>query len=377
MNKKLSFGNYFLIILKYNFFLIFILLASCQTMQRDLFISSIDESVNKDIGELETLIVALDAEQLPGQISSIRERIIELERKPLEDTAFRAALAAWSGRLYIIENRISNAQEQLRVSNRFSPGNIQAVVLSSRIEKNIQKRFSIIDDTIKIESDAGELYIELARILAEQKNYSGAAAAFDTAFSKLHAKIYEKTYRSERDKAWELKDIGTVSAKNIGAILEKQAILWRDAIELTKRETRLLYFITSDKNWSNNELFERLKKNQFIPAEQSIESASESPQTAAVQSADDVLTRSGAAWFLWWLTAENRFDKTLIGKNFIKYKNSSRSPIEDVPVNLFCFDSVVGCVEEDIIPLQDGKNFFPAGKIKGSEFLRMLKNIER
>jgi hypothetical protein len=56
--------------------------------------------------------------------------------------------------------------------------------------------------------------------------------------------------------------------------------------------------------------------------------------------------------------------------------NRPRSPIADIPPLSPFFDSILGCVETELISLPDGRNFKPEEPIRGSEFLSALKKID-
>jgi hypothetical protein len=54
-----------------------------------------------------------------------------------------------------------------------------------------------------------------------------------------------------------------------------------------------------------------------------------------------------------------------------------QSPIPDIPVESVFFDSVLGCVEREIMSLPDGKRFSPQERIRGTAFHAMLLKAGR
>lgn len=54
-----------------------------------------------------------------------------------------------------------------------------------------------------------------------------------------------------------------------------------------------------------------------------------------------------------------------------------KSPLEDVPLDRVYFDSILGVIEEDIIPLIDGRRFNPEASVSGFDFYNWLKKADR
>ncbi len=353
---------------------------SCQSMQKDNLVSTSSETANTDILALEASIVPLDSGFSRDALKPLRQRITELEKKNLQDSYYKSQLAAWSGRLSLIEGNTSDARKALQNSDRFYPGNIQAMVLSIRLETDLQKRLEHANETLKVEPNAGELFIEKARALFDLKRYSESAAAFDTAFNLFNqnrkevSAVYEEVYRPSRTRAWDLRNVASDTKDTSAVIVQKNTLTWLDVINLTNQETKLLDFLTAGRTWQANELFTRLVNQGFIPQFQDV-SITEWPNLKA--SPNDTVLRSGAAWFLWHLYAENRADARLLTRYSSRYRqsNDARSPIPDVPALSPFFDSILGCVEWEFMALPDGKNFQPGDAVRGTSFHSMLKKV--
>jgi tetratricopeptide (TPR) repeat protein len=348
-------------------------LFSCQSLQRDRLVDISNEPFSRDIAELEEQIVPLDRDFSREGAAAVRRRITALEKNPLPDTRYGALLAALSGRLFILEGKQADAQKKLRDSQSLSPGNIQAVVLSLRLEKDVQRRLVMIDRELGVEA-AGELQIERGRALMEVRRYREAAAAFDTAFSMDLKEVYRDTYRAARDRAWELRDAEAGTASKTQAIVEKDGLTWTDVIELTRGETELLRFLTAGRDWPTPEIFDRLLERSFIPFTQDV-TVKDWP--SAKPRAGEQVTRSGAAWYIWRLYADRRADRSLLTKYSAGYaaRPGSQSPVADLPLLSPFFDSVLGCVETELMSLPDGRNFRGAEKVRGAEMLSILRKI--
>ena len=84
----------------------------------------------------------------------------------------------------------------------------------------------------------------------------------------------------------------------------------------------------------------------------------------------DLASKKDAALFLWHLIVGN--DETRLKRYTRYYTSKRRLPIPDVMMDGVYFDAIVGTVEEDVVPLTDGKNFEPDKPVSGMEFYRWL-----
>jgi len=356
--------------------------SSCASM-KDISVNSQTNQSEKNLAELEDAIVPLEAlganeaRNKTGQITTARQLIASMEKETAADAYYSARVTAWSGRLAILEGRYSEGVRLHRLSASSSPGNLPAVVLSIRLEGDPSKRLEMIESELAVigqkGSGVGELNIERGRALGELNRFPEAAGAFDTAFSSGIRKVYADSYRQQRNRAWELRNSSGVDSASLG-VLGRESITWNDCITLTKNETQLLRFITGGRTISDAELFSRLVEREFIPITQDI-TVTQWP--ANKPKANETITRAGAVWFVWHLYAEARADRGMLSRYSARFATGAnpRSPIADVPPLSPFFDSILGCVETELISLPDGRNFRPAQPIRGAELLAILKRI--
>jgi tetratricopeptide (TPR) repeat protein len=360
------------------------LFSACVSLQNDISINNSKDQTDANLAKIETAIVPLEAvggteaRRRQSEISSARQMIAGMEREASADADFSGKLIAWSGRLAILEGRYSEAQRLYRQSVAVSPGNISSVILGIRLEGDPSKRLEIIERELSAAGQravgVGELNIERGRSLLELNRFSEAAGAFDTAFSSGLAAVYIDSYGTDRNRAWELRNAAGVASGTLN-MLGRESISWNDCITIAKNETQLLRFITGGRNLTDAELFNRLLERAFIPVIQDI-SVNEWPGTRP--NAGDVVTRAGAAWFVWHLYAEARADRSLLTRYSSRYATGAnpRSPITDVPPLSPFFDSILGCVETEFLSLPDGRNFRPSQPIRGTELLSILRRID-
>lgn len=359
----------------------FLLAASCQTMKGDLSISSPREQMELSLAELERMIVALDKNE-PDKarrqtaMAAARKMAGDMETEAAADADYAGKLAAWSGRLAILEGRYSEALRLHRQSRSLSPGNLPSIILGIRLEGDPVKRLEMIERELSLAGpsspDTGKLQIEKGRALLDLHRFGEAVAVFDNAFASLLDAVYAETYRALRDRSWELRNAEGYGGRL--AILEQGGISWKDCISLLKTETQLLRFLSAGRDMTEAELFNRLLDRSFIPFTQDV-TASEWPQ--AKPRSEEAVFRSGAAWLLWHLYAEARADRGLLSKYSARFASGGnpRSPIADLPPLSPFFDSILGCVETELLSLPDGRNFRPADPVRGAELLAILKKL--
>jgi len=350
-------------------------LLGCQSM-RDIVLAGSGGQVNHEgLAELEEIVIRLDGLGVSrAELANARSRVSALDGT-LADPGFDAILAAWSGRLFLMEGKTSDARREHSRSQSLSPYNIPAQMLSFRLETDLQRRLGMIDHSLEIELNRGELLIERARALFDQNRFFESVAAFDSAFVILEGRpFYEEAYRAFREKAWELRNLAQGTGGRIVEIAMQGEMSWRDLIEVTRNETDLLRFITAGRDWPAEMIFSHLVDRAFIPPTQEV-TLLEWPSLRP--SAAEAVLRSGAAWFLWHLNADNRANRGLLTRYSSRFANmpNARSPIPDISINSPFIDSILGCVESQFMSLPDGRNFMPYERVKGSDFLLMIRKL--
>ena len=124
-----------------------LIVMGCQSTgaRQDINLSMADERSYQNLTELEATVIALDGAGADRDALTAARRQVEALQGTVADNEFEALLAAWSGRLYLMEGRVSDAQREYRRSQSLSPLNIPSQVLSFRLEQNLNQRLSMID----------------------------------------------------------------------------------------------------------------------------------------------------------------------------------------------------------------------------------------
>ncbi|MBN2509749.1 MAG: hypothetical protein JXB03_05705 [Spirochaetales bacterium] len=339
-------------------------LFSCATLQEDQMVNTADDILETELEELEKLIIPLDMDPSSGNLAKARAFTDELESRPVQDTVFIARLAAWSGRLFVLENKPKEARDRLETALSLSPGEPAAAVLQSRLTADPAQKITDLETAGRLSGDPGLIILEKALVHYAAGSYREAVAGFDESLQMLPS-YYAQTYGSLRDQAWNLVNLDEETSPAAAELAGKSEITWAEALDLTQESTSLLDFLTGGDTWQTAKIFPAVMGRGLLPAPEVMEL---SPQTRVV--------RGTAAWFLWHLNSVYRAQPGLL----IMYSSvmfaEDASPIDDVPITAPWFDSVLGCVEWEFMTLADGKNFIPWQAVSGSDFYQMLKSLE-
>ena len=358
--------------------------SACTTLQKDIFVDNHREQTERDLAKLEEMIIPLEAvggteaRRMQSELTLVRRMIGEMEKEATADAYYLGRLVAWSGRLAILEGRYSESVRLHRQSQAVSAGNIPAIILGIRLEGDPAIRLELIERELAIAGGRsahgfGELQIERASSLLELNRFAEAAGAFDSAFSSGLASVYNESYGGARGRAWELRNTSGVGTGTIDML--QDIISWNDCIAIAINETQLLRFISGGRNLNEAEFFNRLLERAFIPYTQDV-NVDEWPDIRPDR--HETVTRAGVAWFVWHLYAESRGDRGMLSRYSARFATGAnpRSPIADIPPLSPFFDSILGCVETELLNLPDGRNFRPAQPIRGAELLAILQRID-
>ena len=342
------------------------LLYSCTTLQEDQLISTADDLLETELMEIADLIVPLDTDPSSGRTEEARKKISVLEERSIGDAVFAARLAAWSGRLFLIEGKKEPASNRLEYAKGLAPETTAVAVLEARMISDPEKRLGEIETSIRLLDGAPELVIEKARTFLELSQYREAVAAFDTAMSSLPP-VYSQTYSAVRDSAWELRNMDSDVLDSTAAVAAKTSVTWKEAVETVQAETNLFDFITGGELWNADDILPKLRELDITP-----------PASFPASDPDSRMLRGGAAWFLWHIHAAYTSQPGLLTVYSERFAGDEdpKSPIPDVPLDKPWFDSVLGCIEWEFMTLPDGRRFYPGRPVTGSEFIEMLKALQ-
>ena len=337
-------------------------------------INPIDIDGIKNIDDIEKIIIRLDgAGASREELNLARQKISSLK----VPASSKGLFAAWSGRLFLLEGKVADAKQELQNAQNQKQENLPSLILSSRLEQDPRKRLLLIDQNIYNLGQKGELLAERGRILFDLNSFEESVKAFDAAFTALEAKpFYKEAYGLFRDKAYEIISFKEVTPSDRVKASYTGEITWKDLIDITKNQTDYLKFISGERDLPAEILFARLLERSFIPI---IQDTNQMYWPMTNPLPDEIVLRSGAAWFLWYLHTENQGNRGLLTFYSSRYANTqnAKSPISDIGLYSPFFDCVLGCVEFGFVTLPDGRNFLPSEKVKGSDYFDMLMKLPK
>lgn len=343
-------------------------LFSCATMQDDVYVDNLTGNTELSafemrFSEIDSEYFASDEELKDKTLEQKAESLLSDMEKSIENPALKKAviarLYALAGTLAFDTGKKSLAKKYYDASADSFKGDARALILARRL--GTEKDFA---EKIRHFSDKSLLVLETALIYYSNSEYAKAVAAFDESFLSLEP-FYRQYYGKLRDKSWNLRSVtdgrGLVS-------LDKLSVL--QMLLLTNQNPDLLYNYTAGKSLSEKELYKKIAGSGLLnPVSKPLDSEN-------AVSKETVVTRLIAARFLWNLYNQRKNTPQLATKYSEAYKNKKRSPILDVKLDSPDFDAALGCVENEIMHLEDGIEFGADKEVSGVEFDESVKKIK-
>ena len=296
--------------------------TACASIQTDIRYSGDAGAVReKSLESIEAGLVLQRIRYNAEQLKRIQTDIETLLQEPSTDSSYLARLYALSADAYLLQQRKLYLEERLAQNPAY----------------------------YRLQAELGGLYFAA-------QDYRNALAAFDASLSFL-PEVYQQLYGQQREQSLQLYTIdGTAVRQSSEKILQSSPLLLVDMAALTQDSTNALDFITGTVEWKPPLLADYLQKNGWYHPERDV--------------LKDFASKKDAALFLWHLIVGN--NETRLKKYTRYYTSKRRLPIPDVMMDGIYFDAIVGTVEEDVMPLADGKNFEPDKPVSGMEFYRWL-----
>lgn len=350
-------------------FFVSLFFYSCSTLKQDtIYSATAKKDAAKTVEQIEKDIVKQYAESNSGGNSregleaqvKIKNDLDTLLATPSTDSRYLAKLYALYADYFLLKRDKSSAKKMLKIAESNNPYEEYVCLVTARLISKNEERRDYLAGIIKTDSTLYRLICELGYVYYLLENYTDALVGFDASLDFLPEE-YTLLYGEKRDYCRKFYKVDNDIKKETALILERNKIFLSDMAALTQDNTYLLDFITGTNFWKPVMLAERLKAAGWY-----------APET---DTAKDYTRRKDAALFLWHLIAGN--DTEMLSKYSFKYsRTDKKSPIKDIEMDGIYFDSILGVVEEDIIPLVDGIKFNPNGFVSGLEFYNWLKTAE-
>lgn len=338
-----------------------ILFFSCSTLQKDSIYSTSSSQDNIRVVEnIELNIVKQYRENNEEKISQIRDDLDKVLAIPSSDRSYLALVYALYADYFLLSRDKLSARRMLRTAENYNQYEEYVQLVKSRLINKLEERKDYLISMIRLNPRAYRLQSELGFVYYRLEDYTNALVAFDASLDFLNEE-YERLYSDKREYCRKFYRVDKDLKKSTAQILTQNKISLIDMTTLTQDNTHALDLITGTAFWRPAMLADRLQ--------------------AAGWYSDSVIISSGtakrqdAALFLWHLLIGN--DNESLTQYSRQYEASGKlSPIQDVAMDGVYFDAILGVVEEDIIPLIEGRLFSPTADVSGLEFYEWLKKAD-
>ena len=351
---------YQILILLPHLLMLFILCStviSCASVQTDIQYSGNESAIKEQaLADIEAALVMQRGAPNTERLGHIRVEINALLQAPSTDSSYLARLYAFTADAALLLRQPSEARTQLALAKRYSEYDEYVQLVTARLIAEPEKRLAYLEERITQESAAYRLKAEAGSLFFAAKDYRNALAAFDASLSFL-PDAYQQYYRPQREQCVQLYTVDSASVtESSEKILQANPISLVEMAALTQDSTNALDFITGTAVWRPPLLAKTLQQAGWYHPDRDV--------------LKDSASKKDAALFLWRLIIGS--DEQRLTQYTRYYTNKRRLPIPDVLMDGIYFDAIVGSVEEDVVPLADGKHFEPDTPVSGLEFYRWL-----
>lgn len=351
---------YQILILLPHLLMLFILCStviSCASVQTDIQYSGNESAIKEQaLADIEAALVMQRGAPNTERLGHIRVEINALLQAPSTDSSYLARLYALAADTALLLRQPSEARTQLALAKRYSEYDEYVQLVTARLIAEPEKRLAYLEERITQEPAAYRLKAEEGSLFFAAKDYRNALAAFDASLSFL-PDAYQQYYRPQREQCVQLYTVDSASVtESSEKILQANPISLVEMAALTQDSTNALDFITGTAVWRPPLLAKTLQQAGWYHPDRDV--------------LKDSASKKDAALFLWRLIIGS--DEQRLTQYTRYYTNKRRLPIPDVLMDGIYFDAIVGSVEEDVVPLADGKHFEPDTPVSGLEFYRWL-----
>lgn len=360
-------------------------LVSCaSSLQEDIHASTeFNRELEEEISIFENDFIKLDSEYiLSGKkpsdaISDLQTKIEKHLAKQHMEPSISARLEAIEGLLCAMNGKTKKAQDFYTSAKTNHGGDAYVLILSARLCSSSEEALAKLDEILSFSTNNEIVLFEKGKTLYTTKEYGKSVAAFDEAFlickeDTLHD--YRDYYGTIRDTAWKLFNANIEDTSNMDVASITKTLTLESMVELTQENTTLLQEITGGSKLKTKDLISKMNSAGYFSAAVDANNKLGSSKTL-LESKE--ITRIMCARYLWNLyiikTGNNKL-KTRYSTRYLSI-DKSVSPIQDIEIENFDFDAVLGTVEAEIMELPDGKNFFPNEAVSRLDFITIINSI--
>ena len=369
MGRSLPRNAPFFTSLGISLFLFSLFLFSCVSMQDDVYSDTLAGSA--EVSDFERRFSVLDAQFFAsGELSADKKFLSDCTVLISDiDSALSAVniknaslsrLYAIEGCVYLALKETTQAKKCHERSVSAFKGDARALILAHRlgIEKNFTEKMASF-------SEKSLLILEEALTHFSNAEYAEAVADFDEAFLSLDG-FYLDSYESLRNTSWNLRN----SSGTDSELLALKNITVMQMLLIAQLHPDVLFNYTLGKNLSNKELYVKIAGSGLLnPVSKPLDAEN-------AVSKETIVTKLIATRFLWNVYNQRKNTPQNRTKYSVAYENKKRSPILDVRLDSPDFDAALGCVENEIMHLEDGIELGAEKEISGVEFNESVGRIK-
>lgn len=354
------------------------LFFSCATLQQDIFYSMEEnDKAYQSVNDYEKKFIQIDSSLACGknvaesEISSLITQLENMRNLTHLEPSIRARFCALEGCLYIYLGKVSNAQELYKISKALQSSDSYVILLGVKLEKNDEMRLEKIDTILSRDENNALCHLEKAKILYRTENFASSVSAIDKAlvlFSENAQNEYVEVYSNLKNEIWKKYEAGGRD------VLTDNELTPLSSVDLALKNSSVLDFLTGGRKVKTENVYKNLEKQFFFSAANDFQD--ENKTSLQFENAK-TLDRRLCARFLWNLYVENADkldEKNKYSQVFALHPNV-KSPIPDVSTEDADFDAIMGTVENEIMNLSDGRNFYPNQAVTEREFVEFLLHL--
>lgn len=347
--------------MKKNLTLILLILTLSCTTVTDSVVSAINDEQFQQLNYIYTLIQDYNLNRNRESLNLANDELNKIDLEQIYNMDYKSKVLGLTALTSIYNKNRLTAKSLLKEINRDEE---LYWVVSALLNKKAEKRLEILTEAKNSLYTTDIVDDYLAEAYMENGLYGEAAATFDTIL--LTEEYYKKEYEAKRDLAYTFMKTPPTNYES-AVIASKNIILIQDLIDLIDIET--VYF----DNLTKKNIYKVLQdKNYFFNK---------------IINEDDKIQRKDLAYFLFALVADRDKNLNLWAqyKEFFnpditdseKSELNNMSPISDTPVYEYFYLPTLFLIEEEILELPDGENFYPYNYVSGMQLQSIIFNLKK
>jgi hypothetical protein len=348
---------------------LFFFIFGCKSIG-DVLINTLSDENRAKVIKVDVLLLKYKVSGNQELLSSAESIIKDLDGQSKRNKYFEAKVIALYAQLAETKNDMTLISNYIIEIEKRNTGEERLYMLKADLEKDINKKETIIKTGIEKADENNLLKLYLGDVYFLKGKFAESAAMFDDAFINL-SPDYKEFYTKRRDIAYNFSSNPPKNVNSIKLLLEDE-ITVSSLIQLTLNELDVFKKTINYKSESVKDVFEMLKTGDYFYKENPVK-------------LDDKIKRKDIAYFILHIIA--RLDKNDI--LLTKYINKSAktnnpdqtsielSPVPDIKFSDYFYTAVLVLVEREIMDLPDGTNFAPEKSMNSLDYLGIIKKVSK